>query len=139
MLVEYSSMSIKDDLCGCSGDHDPGVPFLGTQRWVRSFNFSIVDDWRAWHVDGQSAGLSHLTLILQIEYSILYFSFFHSIKRPSIFFYLFCVTARHIRSQNGFYTPRPLKMQFSIASKFSNRIYAFCFYFFQIGKTTLLS
>ncbi|KAM0893841.1 hypothetical protein ACQ4PT_024871 [Festuca glaucescens] len=49
-----------------SGDHDPGVPFLGTQRWVRSFNFSIVDDWRAWHVDGQSAGFTveydnHLT------------------------------------------------------------------------------
>ncbi|KAM0887648.1 hypothetical protein ACQ4PT_028902 [Festuca glaucescens] len=49
-----------------SGDHDPGVPFLGTQRWVRSLNFSIVDDWRAWHVDGQSAGFTveydnHLT------------------------------------------------------------------------------
>uniref|UniRef100_A0A0D9Y0V9 Uncharacterized protein n=1 Tax=Leersia perrieri TaxID=77586 RepID=A0A0D9Y0V9_9ORYZ len=41
-----------------SGDHDALVPFLGTQTWVRSLNFSIVDDWRAWHVDGQSAGFT---------------------------------------------------------------------------------
>lgn len=41
-----------------SGDHDIVVPFLGTQAWVRSLSFSIVDDWRAWHVDGQSAGFS---------------------------------------------------------------------------------
>jgi hypothetical protein len=24
-------------------------------------NFPIVDDWRAWHLDGQAAGLSHLS------------------------------------------------------------------------------
>ncbi|XP_037459938.1 serine carboxypeptidase-like 2 isoform X1 [Triticum dicoccoides] len=41
-----------------SGDHDPGVPFLGTYEWIRSLNFSIVDDWRAWHVDGQSGGFT---------------------------------------------------------------------------------
>uniref|UniRef100_A0A0E0MP14 carboxypeptidase D n=1 Tax=Oryza punctata TaxID=4537 RepID=A0A0E0MP14_ORYPU len=41
-----------------SGDHDAMVPFLGTQAWVRSLNFSVVDDWRAWHVDGQSAGFT---------------------------------------------------------------------------------
>ncbi|RLM69015.1 serine carboxypeptidase-like 11 [Panicum miliaceum] len=41
-----------------SGDHDAVIPFLGTQAWVRSLNFSIVDDWRAWHVDGQSAGFA---------------------------------------------------------------------------------
>jgi len=41
---------------GCSGDHDLVVPHLGTQAWVRSLNFSIVDDWRAWHLGGQSAG-----------------------------------------------------------------------------------
>uniref|UniRef100_A0A0E0KIL0 Uncharacterized protein n=1 Tax=Oryza punctata TaxID=4537 RepID=A0A0E0KIL0_ORYPU len=32
-----------------SGDHDLVVPFLSTQAWIRSFNFSIVDGWRAWH------------------------------------------------------------------------------------------
>ncbi|KAF2910661.1 hypothetical protein DAI22_11g117600 [Oryza sativa Japonica Group] len=41
-----------------SGDHDTVLPFLGTQTWVRSLNYPIVDDWRAWHVDGQSAGFT---------------------------------------------------------------------------------
>lgn len=41
-----------------SGDHDAIVPFLGTQAWVRSLNLPIVDDWRAWHLDGQSAGFT---------------------------------------------------------------------------------
>ncbi|KAL5204463.1 hypothetical protein ABZP36_009334 [Zizania latifolia] len=41
-----------------SGDHDAVVPFLGTLAWVRSLNYPIVDDWRAWHLDGQSAGFT---------------------------------------------------------------------------------
>ncbi|CAL4891069.1 unnamed protein product [Urochloa decumbens] len=41
-----------------SGDHDLIVPFSGTHAWIRSFNFSIVDDWRAWHLDGQAAGFT---------------------------------------------------------------------------------
>ncbi|TVU39500.1 hypothetical protein EJB05_12923 [Eragrostis curvula] len=40
-----------------SGDHDLMVPHLGTQAWIRSLNFSVIDDWRAWHLGGQSAGL----------------------------------------------------------------------------------
>ncbi|KAG8089749.1 hypothetical protein GUJ93_ZPchr0011g28602 [Zizania palustris] len=40
------------------GDHDAVVPFLGTQAWVRSLNYPIADDWRAWHLDGQSAGFT---------------------------------------------------------------------------------
>ncbi|XP_062212297.1 serine carboxypeptidase-like 7 isoform X2 [Phragmites australis] len=43
-----------------SGDHDLIIPFSGTHAWIRSFNLSIVDDWRAWHLDGQAAGLSRL-------------------------------------------------------------------------------
>ncbi|KAF3325422.1 serine carboxypeptidase-like 3 [Carex littledalei] len=39
-----------------SGDHDMLVPFLGTQAWVRSLNFPVMDAWRAWRVDGQTAG-----------------------------------------------------------------------------------
>jgi len=39
-----------------SGDHDIVVPFLGTQAWIRSLNYSIVDDWRPWTVQGQIAG-----------------------------------------------------------------------------------
>ncbi|XP_020245754.1 serine carboxypeptidase-like 1 [Asparagus officinalis] len=39
-----------------SGDHDMTIPFMGTQAWIRSLSYSIVDDWRSWHVDGQVAG-----------------------------------------------------------------------------------
>lgn len=55
-------MSITDlyilvlKLCICSGDHDMKAPYIGTQGWIRSLNFSIVDDWRPWYVDGQVAG-----------------------------------------------------------------------------------
>ncbi|CAN6213876.1 unnamed protein product [Urochloa humidicola] len=41
-----------------SGDHGLVVPHLGTQAWVRSLNFPVVDDWRAWHLDGQAAGFT---------------------------------------------------------------------------------
>ncbi|KAG4945745.1 Serine carboxypeptidase-like 19 [Glycine max] len=39
-----------------SGDHDMKIPFLETQAWISSLNYSIVDDWRQWHTDGQVAG-----------------------------------------------------------------------------------
>ncbi|XP_024029030.1 serine carboxypeptidase-like 7 [Morus notabilis] len=39
-----------------SGDHDMKVPFLATQAWIRSLNYTIVDDWRSWVVQGQIAG-----------------------------------------------------------------------------------
>ncbi|VAI82875.1 unnamed protein product [Triticum turgidum subsp. durum] len=41
-----------------SGDHDLQVPQLSTQAWIRSLNFSIVNDWRAWHLNGQAAGFT---------------------------------------------------------------------------------
>ncbi|XP_048226705.1 serine carboxypeptidase-like 18 isoform X3 [Ricinus communis] len=45
-----------------SGDHDMIVPFLGTQGWVRSLNYSITDDWRPWKVQGQVAGVEDTLL-----------------------------------------------------------------------------
>ncbi|RDX77690.1 Serine carboxypeptidase-like 2, partial [Mucuna pruriens] len=39
-----------------SGDHDFLIPFLSTQAWIRSLNYSIVDDWRQWHTNGQGGG-----------------------------------------------------------------------------------
>lgn len=39
-----------------SGDHDMIAPFIGTQAWIRSLNYSIVDNWRSWIVQGQVAG-----------------------------------------------------------------------------------
>ncbi|KAF8649202.1 hypothetical protein HU200_064397 [Digitaria exilis] len=43
-----------------SGDHDMVVPYVGTQSWIRSLNFSTVDDWRPWYVDGQVGGYTTL-------------------------------------------------------------------------------
>ncbi|RHN59106.1 putative peptidase S10, serine carboxypeptidase, alpha/Beta hydrolase [Medicago truncatula] len=39
-----------------SGDLDLVVPFQSTQAWIRDLNYSIVDDWRSWFVNGQVAG-----------------------------------------------------------------------------------
>ncbi|PIA29430.1 hypothetical protein AQUCO_06000059v1 [Aquilegia coerulea] len=39
-----------------SGDHDANVPFFNTQTWIRSLNYSIIDEWRPWFVDGQIGG-----------------------------------------------------------------------------------
>ncbi|XP_060200760.1 serine carboxypeptidase-like 17 [Lycium barbarum] len=39
-----------------SGDHDKWIPYISTEAWIRSLNYSIADDWRPWIVDGQVAG-----------------------------------------------------------------------------------
>ncbi|CAH2053924.1 unnamed protein product [Thlaspi arvense] len=39
-----------------SGDQDMVVPFLATQDWIRSLNYSIVDQWRPWMIQNQVAG-----------------------------------------------------------------------------------
>ncbi|KAK7245617.1 hypothetical protein RIF29_40465 [Crotalaria pallida] len=39
-----------------NGDHDMTIPFLATQAWIRSLNYSIVDDWRQWRSNGQGGG-----------------------------------------------------------------------------------
>ncbi|XP_060199312.1 serine carboxypeptidase-like 11 isoform X2 [Lycium barbarum] len=39
-----------------SGDHDKVVTFQSTQAWIKSLNYSIIDDWRPWTVDNQVAG-----------------------------------------------------------------------------------
>lgn len=39
-----------------SGDHDMAVPYLGTHAWIRSLNYSIIDDWRPWMINDQIAG-----------------------------------------------------------------------------------
>ncbi|OAP13452.1 hypothetical protein AXX17_AT1G67510 [Arabidopsis thaliana] len=46
-----------------SGDHDLEVPYLGTQAWIRSLNYSIIDDWRPWMIKNQIAGYSLLLLL----------------------------------------------------------------------------
>ncbi|KAF3325249.1 Serine carboxypeptidase-like 2 [Carex littledalei] len=39
-----------------SGDHDAMAPYVGTQAWIRSLNFSVIDNWRPWYSSGQVAG-----------------------------------------------------------------------------------
>jgi len=39
-----------------NGDHDMMVPFLATQAWIRSLNYSITDDWKPWMINDQIAG-----------------------------------------------------------------------------------
>ncbi|XP_050876330.1 serine carboxypeptidase-like 11 isoform X2 [Lathyrus oleraceus] len=39
-----------------SGDHDMTVPFLHTKAWIKSLNYSIVEDWRPWYTNEQVAG-----------------------------------------------------------------------------------
>ncbi|KAF8106623.1 hypothetical protein N665_0137s0073 [Sinapis alba] len=39
-----------------SGDHDLFVPFLGTQAWIKSLNYPLIDDWRPWMIGDQIAG-----------------------------------------------------------------------------------
>ncbi|CAF2061338.1 unnamed protein product [Brassica oleracea] len=39
-----------------SGDHDLGMPYLGTQAWIRSLNYSVIDDWRPWTINSKLAG-----------------------------------------------------------------------------------
>lgn len=35
-----------------SGDADPCVPTVGTQRWIDSLGLDIVDAWRPWQAPG---------------------------------------------------------------------------------------
>ncbi|KFK39469.1 hypothetical protein AALP_AA3G248300 [Arabis alpina] len=39
-----------------SGDQDMQVPYLATQAWIKSLNYSIIDDWRPWMINDQIAG-----------------------------------------------------------------------------------
>ncbi|CAH9145802.1 unnamed protein product [Cuscuta epithymum] len=39
-----------------SGDHDMLIPYISTQAWINSLNYSVIDNWRPWLVEGQVAG-----------------------------------------------------------------------------------
>ncbi|CAL5028221.1 unnamed protein product [Urochloa decumbens] len=39
-----------------SGDHDLCVPFTGTEAWVKSIGYQVVDRWRPWYYGNQVAG-----------------------------------------------------------------------------------
>eukprot|EP01064_Diplonema_japonicum_P024759 TRINITY_DN3546_c1_g3_i1.p1 TRINITY_DN3546_c1_g3~~TRINITY_DN3546_c1_g3_i1.p1 ORF type:complete len:503 (+),score=98.87 TRINITY_DN3546_c1_g3_i1:29-1510(+) len=35
-----------------SGDSDPCVPYVGTQRWIDSMNLTVADNWHPWNAPG---------------------------------------------------------------------------------------
>jgi hypothetical protein len=39
-----------------SGDADPCVPYVGTERWIESLRMPIQIPWRPWRVDSEVAG-----------------------------------------------------------------------------------
>ncbi|CAN6248114.1 unnamed protein product [Urochloa humidicola] len=39
-----------------SGDHDLCIPFPGTEAWVQSIGYQIIDRWRPWYFGDQVAG-----------------------------------------------------------------------------------
>ncbi|CAN6866044.1 unnamed protein product [Brassica oleracea] len=42
----FRSLIYRQDFC--FGDHDMMAPYSSTEVWIRSLNYSIVDDWRPW-------------------------------------------------------------------------------------------
>jgi len=41
-----------------SGDVDSSVPFIGTQRWIQCLGQPVVNDWRPWMYQNQTAGFA---------------------------------------------------------------------------------
>lgn len=39
-----------------SGDHDMGAPFYGTEAWIKSLGYDIIEKWRPWFFGDQIAG-----------------------------------------------------------------------------------
>lgn len=58
-----------------SGDHDLLTPFISTQAWIRSLNYSVVDKWRPWMIHNQVAGYTQ-TYANKMTYATVKASFF---------------------------------------------------------------
>ncbi|XP_031126063.1 serine carboxypeptidase-like 17 [Ipomoea triloba] len=53
-----------------SGDHDMGIPHIGTEEWIESLKVGVVDEWRPWFVEDQVAG--YTKKYSQNEYELTY-------------------------------------------------------------------
>ncbi|XP_039124603.1 serine carboxypeptidase-like 18 [Dioscorea cayenensis subsp. rotundata] len=38
------------------GDHDMVIPYTATLEWIQSLNYSVIEGWQPWFVDGLIAG-----------------------------------------------------------------------------------
>jgi hypothetical protein len=47
------------------------VPFMATQAWIRSLNYSIIDDWRQWYSNAQVAGYACTPNYKSMQYDVL--------------------------------------------------------------------
>ncbi|XP_071721156.1 serine carboxypeptidase-like 16 [Rutidosis leptorrhynchoides] len=60
----------KSEVLIISGDHDLTFPYVGTEKWIKSLNLSVVSPWSPWFVDTQVAG--YKTGYKKNEYSLTY-------------------------------------------------------------------
>jgi len=82
-----------------SGDHDMKVPFLATQAWIRSLNYSIVDDWRPWHTNDQVAGYSKFLIVIVV---IIYNDHYGNINgQVELIFVLLLCKCRYTRTYSN--------------------------------------
>lgn len=98
-----------------SGDHDMIIPFIGTQAWIRSLNFSVVDEWRPWFVDGQVAGWGHTVFIDTIKL-IEYVCEYCVCLWPDIL--SVCLMCRYTRSYSNNLTFATVKVCASVLASF---------------------
>jgi serine carboxypeptidase-like clade 1 len=58
LLNVYNTTLIKSGLriMQYSGDADPCVPYVGTERWIESLRMTIQNPWRPWSVNSEVAG-----------------------------------------------------------------------------------
>eukprot|EP01018_Ginkgo_biloba_P025449 Gb_15431 [translate_table: standard] len=59
-LSRSKVLALNDGVVSAStvkhGDHDMAVPFVGTEAWVGSLGYAIIEKRRPWFVGGQIAG-----------------------------------------------------------------------------------
>lgn len=57
-VVSYHKNLSNTDIRGIifSGDHDMDIPNIGTQKWIQSLYLNVVESWRVWSVDNETAG-----------------------------------------------------------------------------------
>jgi serine carboxypeptidase-like clade 1 len=57
LLPLYNSTLIHSlDIMQYSGDADPCVPYIGTERWIASLNMPVLNEWKPWTSGNEIAG-----------------------------------------------------------------------------------